>query len=292
MAESKASSTEKDHAKVAPTANGVAYLRTFSDIPLTTEIYGALERQLSASGQPDLASRMKRDRLAPQLEARYKLVDKLLLASGVDQVIELAAGIAPRGINLASSHPAMRYVELDLPGVIKEKEGLIADLGITTPANLSIVSGNALVSDDITEAASSFDPSKPIAVTNEGLMRYLTFDEKTTLARNVRGLLKQFGGVWVTPDISLKSALAREDEAASGHISNLQQTTGIDISQNVFDNVAHARTFFEDLGFAIEEHNFLEVSDQLVSPAKLGMTTEEVTRLNEPCMAFVMKLAA
>lgn len=282
---------EKDHSKVAPTANGVAYLRTFSDIPLTRELYEALERQLQASGQPDVAARMKRDKLAPQLEARYKLVDKLLLSTGITQVVELAAGIAPRGINLAGSHPEMKYVELDLPGVIKEKEGLIASMGITTPANLSIVSGDALVSEDVKRAVGSFDPNKPIAVMNEGLMRYLTFDEKTTLARNVHGLLEQFGGAWITPDISLKSALVREDEAASGHISNLQQTTGIDISQNVFDDVAHARTFFEDLGFSVEEHSFLEVSDQLVSPAKLGMSDEEVTRLNEPCTAFVMTLA-
>lgn len=290
MQETEAKSTiEKDHSKVAPTADLVAYLRTFSDIPLTRELYAALERKLQSTAQPEATTR--KDKLAPQLEARYKLVDKLLLASGMDQVIELAAGIAPRGLNLASSHPEMKYVELDLPGVIKEKKELITGLGIAPPANLIIVSGNALVREDIKQAVSSFDLSRPVAVVNEGLMRYLTFDEKTVLARNVHDLLERFGGVWITPDISLKSALAREDEAVSGHISSLQQTTGIDINQNVFDDVAHARNFFEGLGFAIEEHSFLDVSDQLVSPARLGMTAEEVTRLNGPCPAFVMKLA-
>ncbi len=280
---------ETDHTKVAPTANGVAYLRTFSDIPLTSEIYQALVGNSDTEHDPNDEKRFK-DKLAPQLEARYKLVDRLLLAEDISQVVELAAGIAPRGLNLATAHPGYRYVELDLPVVVEQKQELVRRTGIDTPPNLSVVSGDVLNDADVQRTTDTFDPDKPIAVVNEGLMRYLTFEEKTTLAHSVRRLLEKFGGVWITPDISLKQALSRENEAASGHISRLSQSTGIDVSRNVFDDVAHAKRFFEELGFTCEEHSFLEVSDQLVSPGRLGMTEEEVTRLNEPCVAFVMKL--
>lgn len=285
-----ASGQEADHSKVAPTAYGVAYLRTFSDIPLTGEIFDALGGHMQDTGQTYTPGTASKDRLAPQLEARYKLVDKLISSSGATQILELASGIAPRGINLSSANPDIRYIELDLPGVMHEKQAIFSRLSTPTPPNLKIVEGDALKPEDVTSAVTEFSKEIPITVVNEGLMRYLTFPEKTALAHNVHDLLSEFGGVWITPDISLRQALSREDEAASGHTQSLKQTTGIDVSQNVFEDVEQARAFFEDLGFKVEEHSFLEVSDQLVSPAKLDMSKEDVTKLNEPCVAFVMKL--
>lgn len=282
---------EANHSKVAPTAYGVAYLRTFSDIPLTTELFDALEGHMRDSGQTYVPGTASKDHLAPQLEARYKLVDNLVAASGLAQVIELASGIAPRGMNTAMARPEISYVELDLSGVMGEKEAIFSRLQMPRPANLHLVAGDALSSEDVANAASEFTPNKPVAVVNEGLMRYLTFPEKTVLARNVHSLLEAYGGVWITPDVSLRSALAREDEAAKGHTDSLKRTTGIDVSQNVFEDVEQAQRFFEDLGFTVERHSFLEVSDELVSPEKLGMSSDEITKLNEPCVAFVMRIA-
>lgn len=281
---------EVDHTKVAPTAWGVSYLRTFSDIPLSQDVFDALNTNIQAQGEPDIATRASRDHLAPQLEARYKLVDKLILEAGTSQVVELASGVATHGINLSRSNPELSYVEVDLPDVVKEKRAVFDKVGITTPPNLTIAEGNALSEDDIRKAIAGFDTEKPLTVVNEGLMRYLTFDEKTVLAQTVHKLLGEYGGVWVTPDISLRQALAREDAAASGHTEGLKQTTGIDIDKNVFEDEQHAKDFFEGLGFSVERHSFLEVTDQLVSPERLGMSAEEVQKLNEPCVAFVMEV--
>ncbi len=283
-------SPETDHSRVAPTAWGVAYLRTFTDIPLSQEFFDSLNGHVQAGGEPDIATRASRDHLAPQLEARYKLVDKLILEKGINQIIELAAGVATHGINLTRSNPDLTYVELDLPGVVEEKRAIIEDLGIQLPSNLTVREGDTLREEDIRRAVSGFSNDKPLTVLNEGLMRYLTFEEKATLARITHNLLSEFGGVWITPDISLRQALSREDEAASGHTQGLRLTTGIDIENNVFENVDHAKEFFGNLGFSIEQHGFLEVTDQLVSPSKLGMSVEEVQRLNEPCVAFVMRI--
>ena len=279
-----------DHSKVAPTAWGVSYLRTFSDIPLSQEFFDALNGHLQAQGASDIATRASRDHLAPQLEARYKLVDNLILEVGNSQVVELASGVATHGINLSRSDPSLSYVEVDLPDVVKEKRAIIEEVGVAVPANLTIVEGDALSEDDIRKAIAGFDAAKPLTVVNEGLMRYLTFDEKTVLAQTVHKLLSEYGGVWVNPDISLRQALAREDAVASGHTQGLKQTTGIDIDKNVFEDEQHAKEFFEALGFAVERHSFLEVTDQLVSPERLGMSAEEVQKLNEPCVAFVMRV--
>lgn len=280
-----------DHTKVAPTAWGVAYLRTFTDIPLTKEFFGELDRRAQAQGGVNTAGIRNKDKLAPQLEARYKLVDKLLYEFGLDQIIELAAGLAPRGVNFARADAGLAFVELDLPDVIREKQAVISSLGIEVPSNLSLVPGDVLNAADIMRAMANFSKDKPVAIMNEGLLRYLTFPEKTLVAKNVRAMLEQFGGVWITPDISLRAAMAREDEVASGHMQSLASRTGIDLSQNVFDSPEQAKEFFENLGFNVERHGFLEVSDQLVSPARLNMSPEAVTRLNDQCVAFVMKLA-
>ena len=283
-------SPEIDHSRVAPTAWGVSYLRTFSDIPLSIEVFDALSRRLAANGESDIALGAKRDHLAPQLEARYKLVDRLIVQKGTNQVIELAAGVATHGINLTRANPDLNYVELDLPGVVKEKEAILEDIGIELPPNFSVVEGDALKEKDVERALLGFSKAEPLTVVNEGLMRYLTFDQKAILAKTVHGLLSEYGGVWITPDISLRQALAREDEVASGQTQRLKQTTGIDIEKNVFEDVQHAKDFFESLGFNIEEHSFLEVTNELVSPATLGMSADEVQRLIEPCVVFVMTL--
>lgn len=280
---------EVDHTRVAPTAWGVSYLRTFSDIPLSQEFFDALNAHVQAQGEPDIATRASRDHLAPQLEARYKLVDKLILEAGTSQVVELASGVATHGINLTRSNPDLSYVEVDLPDVVKEKRAVIDEVRVAVPPNLTLVEGNALSEDDIRKAIAGFDKAKPLTVVNEGLMRYLTFDEKTVLAQTVHKLLSEYSGVWVTPDISLRQALAREDAVATGHTQGLKQTTGIDIDRNVFKDEQHAKEFFEGLGFNVERRSFLEVTDQLVSPERLGMSDADVQRLNEPCVAFIMR---
>ena len=291
MSETDVNSTpEVDHTRVAPTAWGVSYLRTFSDIPLSQEFFNALNTHVQAQGETDISTRASRDHLAPQLEARYKLVDKLILGAGISQVVELASGVATHGINLTRSNPNLSYVEVDLPDVVKKKRVVIDEVGIEVPSNLTIVEGNALSEADIRKAVAGFDTAKPLTVVNEGLMRYLTFDEKTELARTVYTLLSEYGGVWVTPDVSLRQALAREDAVATGHTQGLMQTTGIDIDKNVFEDEEHAKEFFEELGFSVERHSFLEVTDQLVSPERLDMSDEEVQQLNEPCVAFVMRI--
>lgn len=282
--------SETDHTKVAPTAWGVAYLRTMTDIPLANQVFHALDAQLQAAGEPSPAWSGDRDHLAPQLEARYKLVEKLLAATGCTQVLELASGIATHGINLTRSDPKLRYVELDLSGVTAQKRAIFSEIGVKVPSNLTIIDGDALSREDVIAATESFDPSRPVAVMNEGLLRYLNFNQKAQVAENVRVVLEKFGGFWVTPDSNLRTAMLREDEKAKGHTDNVAKKTGIDIVRNAFDSVGASQKFYEDLGFSVETHSFLEVSDELVSPERVGMTKVDVVRLNEPVVAYLMRL--
>ena len=54
--------------------------------------------------------------------------------------------------------------------------------------------------------------------------------------------------------------------------------TGIDVAKNYFENEDAARAFFEDLGFRIERHSFMEIADELVSPQRLHLSREQVEK--------------
>jgi hypothetical protein len=122
-------------------------------------------------------------------------------------------------------------------------------------------------------------------------MRYLNFKQKAKLATNIRTLLQEFGGYWITPDISLRTLLQKEDTAVDGHTKKLAEATGKDIESNLFDNVEHAQAFFEGLGFAVEIHRLDEIANELASPAALGMSDEYVADILAPAVTFVMRLS-
>lgn len=219
------------------------------------------------------------------------MVDKYLGLTGTTQVLELAAGLSPRGIN-KTADPAVNYVELDLPNMCREKKNIIETLvssgKLAERPNLHLSGGSALNMTDLNEAASGFSEDRPVTIINEGLMRYLNMDERATLAKNVRTLLGKFGGAWITPDISLKKVFEQENLHDSGHVAKISRLTGSAIMANRFENVEAAKDFFGSFGFNIKTHSWLEVTDQLTSPIAAQVTTQEVEAMNRPPILFVM----
>jgi len=284
-------SKDKSYLKVSPTAYGVAFRRILAGIDCAQEIYDELER-IKAAQTPedvDMLEKMKAPELTPYFEARYKLINRLLKENKAEQVLEVAAGFSPRGISMAEGNPALKYVELDLEGIINEKEQInkaLAEQGkIEERENHHLEKGDALDMQSLFLATRHFD-KKPIAVVNEGLMRYLTFEQKAQYARNVATLLKEFGGVWITPDINLKGLM----KAAQPRTEKFSRDLGIDINANLFENEAEARKFFEDLGFIIEIHPFREIENDLVSPEKLGTSADTLSDLIDEAFVYVMRL--
>lgn len=283
------------HERISPTAWTVAYRRTFTDIPYSNEIFVELEKQLKEQGGVEIADELRTPAIAPQSEARFKLVNRLLKQSGSNQVFEIAAGLSPRGL-ATTDNPSTTYIEVDLPGMMKLKRKIVeAITGKQTVGkrnNLHLETGDALNLQSLQEAASHLDRTRPIVVINEGLLRYLNFDEKAIVARNIHALLEQFSGVWITPDITLPHILNAENLVAHNQTQKIKELTRIDIDQNRFSSVEQARRFFENLGFTVEDHSFMEVVDELVSPKRLGQTDKETEALIEDAHVFVMRLAS
>ncbi len=279
---------------IIPTGWLTAYGRTFSDIPFSQEVFNELEKVRLEGGSTEVLDEMKDTKMAPHFEARHKLINKLIRQTGIHQVLEIAAGLSTRGLEL-SSDGSIEYVEVDLPSMMADKRKVVQALEDTgtlkVGANLHIENGSALDLDDLVRATSHLKADKPIVVVNEGLMRYLTFPEKEIYVKNVHQLLDQFGGVWITADISLPKpkVIYKGDDVMAGQRQRIAEITGKDIKKNLFKDKEDAKRFFEGLGFSVESHSFLEVTQDLTSPQELGFPEDYVEAINGSAVAFVMR---
>ena len=265
---------------ISPTAILTSYPRIFTDIPYEKEIYKWLEEN---SDEEVSLNKM----LAPEIEARYKLTNKLLDSIGVSQVVELAAGYCSRG--LIYSNKGYNYIEIDLEGVAKNKERLLNNIS-KIPSNLHILSGSALEKETFRRCEEYLE-NKELAVINEGLFRYLTFEEKKTVAENIYELLKEYGGVWITCDVTPKRFMQKQDKCLPQFNSNLSEKVARNNLNDRFENVEHIKTFFGEIGFKdIEIHKFIEVKDKITSFDNLGIDKNSLDELLDSAIVAVMRV--
>lgn len=273
----------KDFTSIIPTAITVAYPRIFTDIPYSNEIFDYLNKEITTKPY------ISKDILSIELEARYKLIDRLLKNTKIKQILELAAGYSQRGL-IFTENDNYRYVELDLEKVTKLKKDLLNNIS-TIPDNLKIISGDATNNNDFDKCKKIFNPNKNVAVINEGLLRYLDFDEKREVAENVYELLKEFGGVWITSDFTPKKFIKNQDINLPELNKQLSETTDRNNANWRFENKKHVKEFLNDIGFnKIEFHYFNEVKDELTSPQKLKVDNEEVEKLLDDALVAVISI--
>lgn len=101
------------------------------------------------------------------------LLKRLIEEQGVEQVVELACGLSPRGYRLSQRYPHISYLETDLPGMAKRKAELLQ--GLNRPARHGVRSCNILAEqgdESLTTLLAQLDPQKKTVVLSEGLVNY------------------------------------------------------------------------------------------------------------------------
>lgn len=281
-----------DHFKISPTAKLVAYFRTFSDIPYSEYIaqqIGAKEVAAELVGGEDNLKRVIW--AAPLLESRYKCINDHLSRLGIRNVLELASGIAPRGI-VMTQDPSVTYVETDLNGMFEEKRKLILELRdhylIPSRPNLHFEEVNTLKTEDLEKAKSHFS-GKPFAVVHEGLLPYLPREEKQVMANNLYSILEP-EGAWITPDISSKhvmEAILKQDPKLIEFVGKISGVTGRDLINNAFEDENDAMQFYNNSGFNIEIYPGF--NGELSSTTNLGLDKEKISKMLKSRKVWVMK---
>jgi hypothetical protein len=88
---------QESHEAISPTAKFVAFVRAFTDIPYAHEIAeeSGAEQAFQELARQSIESFSQ---LIPFWEARYKATDRIIQLRGITQILEIAAGLSPRGL--------------------------------------------------------------------------------------------------------------------------------------------------------------------------------------------------
>ncbi len=261
-----------DFRQVSVTALVPAFARgECTTIPWAKEMLAVLRDRGAALSDP-WSARGAQD-YAPLFDARFRAVSHLVVEKGATQVLELAAGLSPRGMELAQR--GVVYVEADLAESIELKREIVAAVLGTVPDNLHLCAASVIDQAQLEACCSPFITGRPVAVTMEGLLRYLTFEEKTQLAANVHAILRRYGGWWITPDIHLRGWALQQSPA---YRQSESEMLGRSLDSNYFADLEHARRFFEGCGFTVESRPLLEgIRGQITAPHN----EDQIAELNE-----------
>jgi len=284
-----------DYSKISITAKLVAYFRQFSDIPFAGEVAEYVQaREALVEIARKLDERVDLQNVdgelpkegkiyAPLLEARYKSIVQLIRRTGTDQVFELASGFSLRGLAMSAASE-ITYLESDLPGINEEKKKLLADLmakqNLTGLDRHHIINANALDYTEIEAAIPLLSRDRPLVVINEGLLNYLSADERSVVAGNVRELLSNFpGGAWITPDFTTRSIADNVSETTKRFRRAVMGVTERQLNEAAFEDEEAIDTFVRDSGFSQVSYYQADEVPHLSSLERLGLSPEIITHM-------------
>jgi O-methyltransferase involved in polyketide biosynthesis len=265
-----------DYAKISLTAQLAAYMRQFSDIPFAGDVAELLHSRQVFEALLQGHQMTPEDLLwyAPIFEARYKAVTWAIHRTGSRQVLELASGLSLRGLAFTRD-PRYTYIESDLAGISEEKKALIASLrqkyGLADHANLHFPAVNALDRSQLQSAVKDLDRDQPLVVVNEGFFQYLSPDEMRTVVGNIRDLLTEFKGSWITPDFSIKDEVNQVSEQQRNFRRIVTAATEHAMYNNAFDSLQQLMAFLHEMGLSAALHTPLDEIGEIVSLRRLHL---------------------
>jgi O-methyltransferase involved in polyketide biosynthesis len=135
---------------------------------------------------------------------------------GFGQVIELAAGLSPRGVRVRRRSPEVRYIEVDLPGMVERKREMLQHLGVEDDEHI-VVAGDILEEEGPRSLSSIVEryakKQVPTVFITEGLLNYFPRDVVESLWRQIASCAAHFGTVRYISDLHLASDIKQEPVA-------------------------------------------------------------------------------
>ena len=146
------------------------------------------------------------------LKERHTMLDdrlRQLIEQSPDlQVLEIAAGLSPRGWWFRQHYPMVDYRELDLPDMAQTKQNALKQMDEKSPDVLSV----DLFTEDFQKAFDIFDRNRPLVVISEGLINYFTKELLQQLIQSIVDYGKDFKTLHYLTDLypePVKNKLAK-----------------------------------------------------------------------------------
>ncbi|MCL5667376.1 MAG: hypothetical protein M1383_06425 [Patescibacteria group bacterium] len=198
---------------------------------------------------------------------------------------------------IKSSEPNFHYMESDLPENLEEKKNVLSALQKKHPEmrQPEFREINVLDLQQLRTAADSFSKEElaqgSFAIVCEGLLGYLDFEQKGIAASNIRQVLLEKGGIWITTDVTTKESLKKiwGNPLLAPLVKRFAKETKKDMYENSFDNLETLIQFYQDEGFETELVSDDEVTDKLSSPKKLKLSPQQVHQALRKHYTLVLK---
>lgn len=130
------------------------------------------------------------------------LIDKAINEQGITQILEIACGMSPRGIQMRERHPLVHMVEADLPGMASRKamrlmaSGRLGENHQVTPIDILADHGGHQLEAVIDRV---FDNTKPVVIITEGLTSYFPLETVSRFWRRLSAVMaKRPGSVFLS----------------------------------------------------------------------------------------------
>ena len=181
-------------------------------------MFGALEpamRVRRLTGRPTLED---------YLVARHRTLDEMLSDviehRDVSQVLELAAGLSPRGWRFTERYgDSLTYLETDLGPMASRKRAALERLG-ERPAGHRVAELDALRTGgpaSLAAVVADLDPERGLAVVSEGLLAYLSPSAVADLWGRLARALRMFAAGHYLFDLGVGSAMTDTTARAFRH---------------------------------------------------------------------------
>lgn len=180
------------------------------------------------------------------------LIERAIREDGVEQILEIACGMSPRGIRLREKHPTLTMVEADLPDMAARKAarllaaGRLGDRHQVTPVDILAEAGDHTLEAVV---ARVFDNTKPIVVVTEGLTSYFSLPVITEFWQRLASVLSDRpGSVYLS-----ESYLMPRQPLLRGSLKTLGGLLGSMTRSQVsfhFEDDQQARDHFLGCGFS------------------------------------------
>lgn len=186
------------------------------------------------------------------LRLRHQWLEQRLHTLAPALVVEIGAGLSPRGLVYARSHPGATYLEVDLPDMVAAKRRLLR--GTTLPDNYLLHAVDLLAEDFADTAWRLVRPARgPCLVITEGVTDYLDFDEKRLAWTNIAALLRRAGGGRYLLEIHPRERFRGFGPPAAAFLLLLGRLTGRGFARRLFRTTAEAVDALRACGFDAAE---------------------------------------
>jgi len=259
---------------VSPTAKVVGYLRSLDDsLQLSAEL------SMESEGQQILqdlgiTNAETQSLMAVLFQSRYHAINAIIGQNATAQIIELAAGISPRGIQWSRTTPGTIYIESDLPQLMIHKAKLVRNClrnetklsrGLLHCCAVDVLDRNSLQ-----ETLKSLDPTQPFTLVTEGLLLYFSETEMKQFWENIASILGAFPNAsWVADLVTqhdLQQMFTDHADVARGVREIFSQTGRTVVPSNPFQTPECIPNWLDNYSLKADATLALSEATHLVKP--------------------------